>query len=523
MSLRRLALSLLVLVGLLAAHAAEAEVQGVNRLHRISSAITEIDLARAERLFALGEADSPAYMFERARFLVYRGDCDGAAAMLANPVLSEMREGAALGELARSCARATVAGVVVEDKQRGIWLRLQDDADRVLAPFIFDVAARARDAIGRDLGVDMPRPLRIDLVRDLFSLSAVSGLPLSAAETTGTLAVARWGRVILLSPRATTSGFQWEDTLAHEITHLLVSRATRDNAPLWLQEGMAKREEGRWRERRPFDDPDWAEAQARAALQSGRSVGIDKLGPSIAMLPSPEAAATAFAEVTSFVRFLIEQNGEAGLSMLFADLRGIGSEGADAALRSVTGYDLAAWNQRWQWAISEDLDAFSKRRASAVAQGERRPRDLREIARRVRLSDLLLERGHVAQASSEIEPAAADSPKDPTVRFRAARAKLALTDRSAATELLGTETEFSSVHGPWFSLRGRLLHEAGDQAAAERAYRLGIAMDPLSEEVACEGYLRIPISGAKPDAADPMPSDPDRRALCVSARAAPQD
>jgi hypothetical protein len=42
-----------------------------------------------------------------------------------------------------------------------------------------DVAVRARAALEKDLGVEMPRPLRIDLVRDLFSLSAVSGLPVA--------------------------------------------------------------------------------------------------------------------------------------------------------------------------------------------------------------------------------------------------------------------------------------------------------------------------------------------------------
>lgn len=509
----------LSVLALFALHEVRAETPGVGRLHRISAAITEIDLERAERLLALGDSDSPPYMFERARLLVYRGDCDAAATLLANPVLAETKEGASLGELARSCARATVAGVVLEDKERGIWLRLQDDADRVLAPLIFAVAARARDAIGRDLGVDMPRPLRIDLVRDLFSLSAVSGLPLQAAETTGTLAVARWGRVILLSPRATTAGYHWEDTLAHEVTHLLVSRATRDHAPLWLQEGMAKREEARWRKQRPFDDPNWAEPVARAALRERRAIGIDRLGPSIAMLPTPEAAATAFAEVTSFVRYFVEQSGEPGLQLLLADLRGIGHEGADVALRSVTGYDLAEWNRRWQESLTR-AEPSEPARPAKVGRGGRR--DLREVARRSRLSDLLLARGHAQAASLEIEPIRAQSLDDPAVRMRAARAKLAMGDREGAAEALGTETEFSSVDGPWFAIRGRLLREGGDRAAAEAAFALGIALDPLAEEVACEGYLRIPDSGQKSDAA-PLPEDAVRRALCASARGAPQD
>ena len=224
-------------------------------LERVANAITEIDTQRATELLSKIPVESAGLTLERARLAVYLGECDRAEAILSNPLLSESREGASLAELAKSCARATAAGFVLEDKQRGVWLRLQDDADRALAPFIFEVAAEARDTVSKEVGIDLPRPLRIDLVRDLFSLSSVSGLPLKAAETTGTLAVARWGRVIMLSPRAPVQGYPWQDTLAHEITHLLVTRATRDFAPLWMQEGLAKRFEVRWRPARPFDRP----------------------------------------------------------------------------------------------------------------------------------------------------------------------------------------------------------------------------------------------------------------------------
>src|SRR5690606_34046832 len=190
-----------------------------------------------------------------------------------------------------------------EDKVAGIWFRLQDSSDKALAPLIFDVAKRARASLERDLGEELPRPLRIDLVRDLFSLAAVSGLPVDAAETTGTVAVARWGRITMVSPRAIVSGFPWADTLAHEITHLLISRATVERAPLWVQEGIAKRQERRWRRAQLFDDALDHSKRSYEAQVSGRSIGVDKIGPSIAMLPSAADAAIAFSEVTSFMEF----------------------------------------------------------------------------------------------------------------------------------------------------------------------------------------------------------------------------
>ncbi|HYQ16391.1 MAG TPA: hypothetical protein VEQ58_11560, partial [Polyangiaceae bacterium] len=346
--MKKLAFWLLVLcvVGLGAARA-RAALFGVGDLRALSDAITEIDLPRAEQLARGVDAETPQFLLERARLLLYLGDCVGAAAVFSNPAVSESKEGAQLAQRAKACARATAAGFVVEDKTRGIWLRLQDDADAVFAPFVFKVAAQARDRIGAELGVDLPRPLRIDMVRDLFSLSAVTGLPLEAAETTGTLAVARFGRIIIHSPHATRSGYHWEDTLAHELTHLLVTRATRDRAPLWLQEGVAKREETRWREQRPFDPKDWAEDTAARALRHGKQIGIDKLGPSIAMLPTPEAASIAYAEVQSFISFFVREQGDAALRLLFADLKGLSLDDPSSALRSVSGYDLSAWNRRW--------------------------------------------------------------------------------------------------------------------------------------------------------------------------------
>ena len=490
-------------------------------VERVANAITEIDTARATELLEHSHGETPALTLERARLAVYLGECDRAEAILSNPVLSDSREGASLAELAKSCARATAAGFVMEDKQRGVWLRLQDDADRALAPFIFEVAAQARDTVSKEVGIDLPRPLRIDLVRDLFSLSAVSGLPLKAAETTGTLAVARWGRVIMLSPRAPVQGYPWQDTLAHEITHLLVTRATRDFAPLWMQEGLAKRFEVRWRPVRPFDHPDWADNGARNAALDGRSVGIDKLGPSIAMLPTPEAAGIAFAEVTSFMHFFIVQNGEPALRLLFTDLRGNGPAGADAALLSVTGYGLSEWNRRWQRFLREPVKPNPEEPTAHHAPA---PRAQGDAGRRVRLADLLAARAHGRESATEVEPLLASLSRLPQVRARVATGLYAAGDDVGAERALGTVAEIDGLYGPWFALAGRGFKRRGQRPEADAAFTLGLSADPLSDEVACEGYPEP--TGRAPGLAVAEPPLPTRAAwleLCKAARSVPRD
>jgi hypothetical protein len=513
------------LLSLLGSARATSEFGVGSPVERVANAITEIDTARATELLQHTQAESLGLTLERARLAIYLGDCDRAQAILSTPPFSESREGASLEELATGCARATAAGFVMEDKQQGIWLRLQDDADRALAPFIFEVAAGARDTVSKEIGIDLPRPLRIDLVRDLFSLSAVSGLPLKAAETTGTLAVARWGRVIMLSPRAPVQGYPWQDTLAHEITHLLVTRATRDFAPLWMQEGLAKRFEVRWRAPRPFDHPEWADTSARNAALDGRSVGIDKLGPSIAMLPTPEAAGIAFAEVTSFMHFFIVQNGEPALRLLFADLRGNGRAGADSALLSVTGYGLSEWNLRWQRFLREPLQAHADEPPLASP-----PHARGDSARRVRLADLLAARAHGRESASEVEPLLSALPRLPQVRARVAAGLYAAGDDTGAERALGSVAEIDGLYGPWFALSGRGFKRRGQIAEADRAFTLGLSADPLSDEVACEGYPdhRMPAAqqngtGAAGLTEPPLPTRPSWFELCKAARSVPRD
>lgn len=499
----------MALVVLLNNAPAASRLGGPPPIKPVADAITEIDLDRADELLQAAGSEAPAFAIERARLSIYRGSCDLAAATLSNPELTDSKQGASLKALADRCARATVSANVVEDRGRGVWVRLQDDADRALLPFLFEVAARSRDAVEGKLGVHLPRPLRIDLVRDLFSLSAVSGLPLKAAETTGTLAVARWGRVIMLSPRALPLGFPWQDTMAHEITHLLVTRATRDHAPLWLQEGTAKRFESTWREERPFDDPGWAEHLARRALLEGRSVGLDRLGASIAMLPTPEAASIAFAEVTCFLQYLVKEAGEPALRLLLIDLKGVGDKNPDRALLSVTGYTLSEWSRRWQaWLLTTSAPSPDSR-AGRTASG-------RDVARRVRLSDLLMKMGHAGSAAQELAPVIDRDQRSAAVRFRGAAAWLGVGDPDAARAALGDVDQIDAVNGSWFALHGRLLREVGKEAEARRAFGLGIAVDPLAEDVACEGHRAVPGTPAQ---SARLPRDPAFESLCRAARA----
>lgn len=503
------------------------------------AAITRLDLDDAEKLLA-GRAGAQVAL-ARARLAIYRADCEGAEALLGADATRSVEGADEMQAFAHRCAGATVSGHVIVDEKHGVWIRLQDQSDRVLVPLIVDTIARARDVIERDLGARLPRPLRLDLVRDLFSLSAVSGLPLEAAETTGTVAVARYGRVTMISPRAMLRGYPWQDTLAHEITHLVLTRASHDRAPLWLQEGVAKREETRWRAPRAFDRSPEPALVAFQAEERGQSVGVDKLGPSIAMLPSADAAGIAFAEVTSFIDTWLELNGPAALPALLRDLRV--TPDADRALRSVSGLGLVEWQFIWRDAL--------RRRFADPSSREPHPNDEeeklgpREQARVARLVELLFVEGFSGAARELGAPVLERAPRSAQLRFFVGRAAYDAKQDDFA-ELVPPPSAVSSAHGGYLALVGRSLSERGsgrglprnsplaaptvsvgdpksvsvaaESGDAESLFTHALALDPLLPEVACEGR---PWSGKPHENGDPVadvPADAARRALCEHVR-----
>lgn len=565
-SFRRILVATLVLLcagALVVARPSRADgLDGAERAARAAELIDGLDLDDARKELA-ASGDEPVLVLERGRLALYEGACDEATALLSRPDVARTQEGESLLDIAKGCARVIAATVLDRDEARAVEIRYQDENDRPLTPLLVETAVRARQALTRDLGVTWPRPTRIVVVRDLLSLSAMTGLPYEAAQTTGTVAVAKWGRVTLLSPRATRHGFAWRDTLVHELTHLAVTRATVDRAPLWLQEGVAKREEIRWREPSPFDDRPSPDGLALRGMELGIDLALDRLGPSIAMLSSADQALVAFAEVTSFVRYFAtasvstaELDGGAGASAstavggvavvdggslppaeveenvrLPALLRALREHRTpDQALVQVSGLDLRAWDKKWRAALLlRPKEPLSPLYGLGPATTQKEALELRDLRERGRLAELLFGREHADAALLELDGAPgakgsgagpAAGAEDANLRYLRGRVLEALKRSDAAAAALGGPRDVVTSYAPWWALRGRLVASglpvdppAGPFITAAASFQEGVAADPYDVEAACE-VAPVPTSSPSPPPAR-SPADP---ALCEAAR-----
>lgn len=189
----------------------------------------------------------------------------------------------------------------------------------------------AYEATDDDLGFRPENKIRVELLSRPGDLARLSPLTDREIETTGTIALCKYGKLMIVSPRATLFGYPWMDTLAHEYTHYAVSRVSHNKVPIWLHEGLARFQQSRWRQPPTRVLSPIEEHLLAQALERNKLIPFNDMHPSMAKLPSQEAAALAFAEVYSMIGYIHERVGYRGVREILAmHRRGVGAKRAVA-------------------------------------------------------------------------------------------------------------------------------------------------------------------------------------------------
>jgi hypothetical protein len=180
--------------------------------------------------------------------------------------------------------------------------------DQILVPYLLETLEAERAALEAKLGLSVPGRVRVEILDGTRSLSRLTGLTEAEIRTSGTVAVAKYDKLMLLSPRLLVRGYDWLDTAAHEYVHHVVTARTRDRMPVWLHEGIAKWGETLWRGNGGDSWSPYSAAMLEAALKKGKLVTFEEIHPSIAKLTA-DRATLAFAEVLLAVEHLVQRGG----------------------------------------------------------------------------------------------------------------------------------------------------------------------------------------------------------------------
>jgi tetratricopeptide (TPR) repeat protein len=383
-------------------------------------------------------------------------------------------------------------------------VRYAPGADEILVPYAIDALKSATEALEAELGVKMVSPVRLEIYPDAESLARVSTLSVDAIRNTGTIALCKWGRLMIASPGALMHGYPWLDTIVHEYVHLLITKASLDRAPVWLQEGLAKFLETRWRQNEASLRHDPAATQLlHEAAGADQLLDFDQMHPSIALLPTQQAAALAFAQVSSFMAMYYREYGRDGVQKALGRV----GEGQDArkALARVAGVSWKTLETRWRSSLSTDPDSPPARLLPLYLSSEANEQDelagveLDRARNYVRLGDLLWTRSRPAAASVEYSKAHEAAPADPVVASRYARSAIAGGRPQEAIAPLKRTLERYPTHAPALSSLATALFRISNFGGARDAANDAIAHNPFDPQPHCI-LSKLPLPQAEHEA-----------------------
>lgn len=370
--------------------------------------------------------------------------------------------------------------------------------DEVIVDLAGDVLEAAYTALGADFGYYPDNPVRVELLTKPADLASLSTLTAKEIETTGTIALCKYNKLMVVSPRATLFGYPWMDTLVHEYVHYVVSSLSHDSVPVWLHEGLARFEQTRWREEPNGELSPMDEHLLASALANQRLISFDDMHPSMAKLPSQQAAALAFAEVYTMVDYIHETAGYEGIREVIrlqregkSARRAVG-EVLDMRWKKVeTGWKsfLNKRNLRTSKSISSRASSprirFDKggEKDDNVGVDEVESKKARKFAR---LGGILRSRGMPEAAALEYEKALAIvGPDDPFVASKLSRTYLDLQDYEKAIELAEPLSKLDEHDSAPLITLGIAYLATGDSEASRSAFERALRVNPFDPAVRC--------------------------------------
>lgn len=376
-------------------------------------------------------------------------------------------------------------------------IRYAPGPDATIAALAGEVLDAAWDAIGDDLGYKPADAIRVELLGAPSDLAKLSPLTEQDIETTGTIALSKYNKLMVVSPRATIFGYPWMDTLAHEYTHLVVSRVAHDAVPVWLQEGLARLEQTRWRHEPELQLSATEQALLGAALRKGRLITFDEMHPSMAKLPSQEAAALAYAEVYTLVGWMQGKIGYKGIrESLVAQRDG---KSARRAVAEALGMSWTAVEKEWRAHLKVGDTKARAGKPIRFAKGgvDSENVGLEQVNTRARkharLGGMLRARGQNEAAAVEYEKALANGP-EPFVAGKLARTLIELGRFERAIELatpLVAADDHDAVAAVTLGLARSARHQWPEAIAA---YEIALGVSPFDPTTRCglaEAYAQL--------------------------------
>jgi len=384
----------------------------------------------------------------------------------------------------------TAARGLVEARGAGVRVRHAPGLETILQEDALDVLSRSRRTYDRLFGAELNHDVLLDIYPTAHRFILASGLPPSAVRKTGVIALSKWSRLLITSPRALSTGYQWKTAVAHEFIHLVVSWRSEDRAPVWLQEGLAKLLEERWLTNKNKALSIHQETLLREALENREFVPFEKFRHSMAYLDSGDEASLAYAQVATLLEYVLSIGGDSVLPGILDRIRN--GEVPELVVAEAAGHtDFSSLMAGWEvWLRGQDLSVKEVASLPVVLDADADDYDIDPLlasdsapARSARLGDLLLERERPLAALIEYRKVAdGEGPKSPLLIEREARCLAALDRHDEALALTAEGVQLYPEFTPLRTTRGKLLDSIERPKSAIEAWKAAHALNPFDPD-----------------------------------------
>ena len=347
--------------------------------------------------------------------------------------------------------------------------------DEVLLPYTKETLEKAYNSIGKDLDFFPAEKIRAEIYPSYESFMRVSTLTRNDIETSGTIALCNYRKVMITSPKATTRGYRWRDTFSHELVHYFLTRKTRNYAPLWLQEGIAKSEEVRWRSltQTPLDSI--YQSMLVDAIRKEHFVTFHQMIPSFAKLGSSQEVTLAFAEVMSIIEKIVRDGGYKELRKLVD--ASVKYRGNSDLMVKVLGYNnVDDFFKKWKSYIT----GVNLERIPGVSLDKPEIRQKSPSNNYFRLSEMLKDQRYFKTAAFEMEEAIKRSKiKSPVMYYKYAFSLINTGDYVKAKKVIRDILPLFPYYGGLHKLLGFVLMHNKKYKKAIGEFETALAINPF--------------------------------------------
>jgi len=351
-------------------------------------------------------------------------------------------------------------------------IRLHPDEQALLEPYVKEIVTAALDSFEARYGHRPAAPLHVQVFNqhDDFAVrtAALPGVLMNALGVC-------FGRVVaMVSPKARTPGsFSWQETLWHELAHVVTLQLSNQRVPRWLTEGISVYEERRAR-------PGWGregDLPFAQALVSGKALRLSELEGGFMR---PDTVGLAYYEASLLVEHIERNEGIGAIrELLLAYGEGLSTE---AAITRVLGMDMAALDARFFADVGARYAPVMRALSPSEAPGGREGGAADTLAGLLAMGDAMLADGNAEGARAAYERAAALVPNasgDASPHIRLANLALKTGDRARARAALRAALDADYANIDLARRLAAMAGEDGDAEASRAAWARIIEIDPF--------------------------------------------